>query len=150
MDSRVAGIVGEHGQRRHHRQHGDIKLVPMLEAQLNDLSNLPRTSGGALDEQLLAKYNISVQPAGNGGYYLYAPLNLVEDKATGQKVAFGAQLLYQTAPVWQPQQVRLSWACTCSTSNTPTRTRMPQLQTRSPATSKPFCTLITTISISPA
>ncbi len=89
--------------------NGDIKLVPMLEVQLNDLSSLPRTTGGALDTQLLAKYSISVQPAGNGGYYVYVPLNLVEDKDTGQKVAFSAQLLYQTGATWQPQQVRLSW-----------------------------------------
>ncbi|MFZ2358812.1 MAG: LamG-like jellyroll fold domain-containing protein, partial [Anaerolineae bacterium] len=90
--------------------NGDIKLVPMLEVQLNDLSSLPRTSGGALDTQLLAKYGINVQPAGNGGYYLYVPLNLVEDKASGAKVAFNAQLLYQAGAAWQPQQVRLSWA----------------------------------------
>ena len=48
--------------------NGDIKLVPMLEVALSDLSSLPRTGSGALDEALLEKYGISVQPAGNGGY----------------------------------------------------------------------------------
>ncbi len=90
--------------------NGDIKLVPMLEVALPDLSSLPRTGSGALDEALLEKYGISVQPAGNGGYFLYVPLNLVEDATTGGKVAFSAQLLYQAAAAaWQPQQVRLSW-----------------------------------------
>ena len=89
--------------------NGDIKLIPMLEVAVSDLSNLPRTAAGALDRGLLDKYSISVQPAGNGGYFLYAPLNLVKDKTTGQKVAFNAQLLYQTGATWQPQQARLSW-----------------------------------------
>ncbi|MCB0115933.1 MAG: hypothetical protein KDD84_17655, partial [Caldilineaceae bacterium] len=44
-----------------------------------------------------------------GGYLLYAPLTLVEDEVTGNKVAFNAQLLYQSAATWKPQQVRLSW-----------------------------------------
>ena len=89
--------------------NGDIKLIPMLEVAVKDLSNLPRTAGGALDRGLLEKYSISVQPDGKGGYYLYAPLNLAEDKATGAKVAFNAQLLYQAGATWQPQQARLSW-----------------------------------------
>ncbi|MEZ4767994.1 MAG: hypothetical protein R2844_06145 [Caldilineales bacterium] len=89
--------------------NGDIKLVPMLEVAVPDLSNLPRTSGGALDTDLLSKYGISVQPAGNGSYYIYAPLTLVEDSSTGAKVAFSAYLLYQTGAAWQPQQMRLSW-----------------------------------------
>lgn len=89
--------------------NGDIKLVPMLEVAVKDLSNLPRTAGGALDRGLLEKYSISVQPDGKGGYYLYVPLNLAEDKTTGAKVAFNAQLLYQAGATWQPQQARLSW-----------------------------------------
>ena len=90
--------------------NGDIKLVPMLEVTLKDLSNLPRTQTGEVDKELLAQYNIAVQPAGNGGYYLYVPLTLVEDSVTDAKVAFSAQLLYQTGATWEPQQVRLSWA----------------------------------------
>ena len=89
--------------------NGDVKLVPMLEVAVNDLSNLPRTGAGALDTGLLAKYGISVQPAGNGGYYIYAPLTVVEDRVTGAKVAFSTQLLYQAGATWQPQQARLSW-----------------------------------------
>jgi hypothetical protein len=90
--------------------NGDVKFVPMLEVQLSDLSSLPRTSGGALDEALLAQYGMTVQPDGSGGFYVYAPLNLVEDRVTGEKVAFNTQLLYQTGAAWQPQQVRVSWA----------------------------------------
>ncbi len=89
--------------------NGDIKLIPMLEVAVKDSSNLPRTAGGALDRGLLDKYSISVQPDGKGGYYLYVPLNLAEDKSTGAKVAFNAQLLYQAGAAWQPQQARLSW-----------------------------------------
>ncbi len=89
--------------------NGDIKLVPMLEVTVNDLSSLPRTASGALDEALLQNYGINVQPSGDGRYYLYVPLTLIEDTTTGNKIAFGAQLLYQTAATWQPQQVRLSW-----------------------------------------
>lgn len=89
--------------------NGDIKLVPMLEVAINDLSNLPRTANGELDTPLLGRYNITVQPAGNGGYYLYAPLQLVTDDVTGARVAFQGQLLYQAGATWQPQQVRLSW-----------------------------------------
>ena len=63
-----------------------------------------------MDKELLAKYSIAVQPAGNGGYYLYVPLTLVEDSVTDAKVAFSAQLLYQTGATWKPQQVRLAWA----------------------------------------
>jgi hypothetical protein len=90
--------------------NGDIKLVPMLEVAISDLSSLPRTATGALDTQLLANYGISIQPAGSGGYYIYAPLTLVEDNVTGAKVAFNAQLLYQPGATWTPQQARLSWA----------------------------------------
>jgi hypothetical protein len=90
--------------------NGDIKLVPMLEVAVPDLSSLPRTAAGALDTQLLANYGISIQPAGSGGYYIYAPLTLVEDKVTGAKVAFNTQLLYQPGATWAPQQARLSWS----------------------------------------
>jgi hypothetical protein len=89
--------------------NGDIKIVPMLEITLPDQSSLPRTANGSIDTDLLGKYNISVRPAGNGGYLLYAPLNLVEDEVTGNKVAFNAQLIYQNSAAWKPQQVRLTW-----------------------------------------
>lgn len=89
--------------------NGDIKIVPMLEVTLPDQSSLPRTANGALDNDLLSKYGISVRPADNGSYLLYAPLNLVEDSTTNNKVAFNAQLIYQNAASWRPQQVRLTW-----------------------------------------
>ena len=53
---------------------------------------------------------MSLQPAGDGSYLIYAPLNLVEDQATGSKVAFQAQLIYQAGASWTPQQMRLVWA----------------------------------------
>ncbi len=89
--------------------NGDIKIVPMLEVTLPDQSSLPRTATGAIDNGLLDKYGISVRPAGNGGYLLYAPLNLVEDAITGNKVAFNTQLIYQNSASWKPQQLRLTW-----------------------------------------
>ncbi|MBI1293418.1 hypothetical protein GC175_00485 [bacterium] len=89
--------------------NGDITIVPMLEVTLPDQSGLPRTANGAIDNDLLGKYGINVRPAGNGGYLLYAPLNLVEDEVTGNKVAFNAQLIYQNSAAWKPQQVRLTW-----------------------------------------
>lgn len=89
--------------------NGDIKIVPMLEVTLPDQGGLPRTTTGAIDTDLLDNYGISVQPAGNGGYLLYAPLTLVEDSVTNNKVAFNTQLIYQNAATWQPQQVRLTW-----------------------------------------
>ena len=89
--------------------NGDIKLVPMLEVAVSDASSLPRTSGGAIDKTLLGRYGISAQPSGNGGYLLYVPLNLVEDSTSGNKVAFSAQIIYQLASVWKPQQMRMSW-----------------------------------------
>ncbi|MFN8445402.1 MAG: LamG-like jellyroll fold domain-containing protein, partial [Caldilineaceae bacterium] len=89
--------------------NGDIKIVPMLEVTLPDQSSLPRTSNGAIDTDLLNKYGINVRPAGNGGYLLYAPLTLVEDSITGNKVAFSTQLIYQNAATWKPEQIRLSW-----------------------------------------
>ncbi len=89
--------------------NGEIKFVPMLEVALPDLSNLPRTSGNALDEALLEKYGIAIQPAGDGSYFAYIPLNLVEDPVTGAKVAFQAKLIYQAAANWTPQQARMVW-----------------------------------------
>lgn len=90
--------------------NGDIKFVPMLEVALPDLSNLPHTSNGLVDKTLLDKYGISIQSAGDGSYYAYVPLNLVEDPETGAKVAFQAKFVYQAAPSWTPQQARLVWS----------------------------------------
>ncbi|MBI1293407.1 hypothetical protein GC175_00430, partial [bacterium] len=89
--------------------NGDIKIVPMLEITLPDQSNLPRTANGAIDTDLLSTYGASVRPAGNGGSLLYVPLNLVLDEITGNKVAFSAQIVYQNAADWKPQQLRLAW-----------------------------------------
>ncbi|MBI1298362.1 hypothetical protein GC175_25795, partial [bacterium] len=89
--------------------NGDIKIVPMLEVTLPDQNGLPRTANGSIDTDLLTKYGIDVRPAGNGGYLIYAPLTLVEDEVTGNKVAFSTQLIYQNAATWKPQQVRLTW-----------------------------------------
>ncbi|MCB0033008.1 MAG: hypothetical protein KDE51_03225, partial [Anaerolineales bacterium] len=89
--------------------NGDIKFIPTLEVTLPDLSNLPRTTNGQADEALLAKYGISIQPKGDNTYLAYVPVNLIEDPATGEKVAFSAKLLYQAGATWQPQQVRLVW-----------------------------------------
>ncbi|HNB51277.1 MAG TPA: hypothetical protein PK530_05020, partial [Anaerolineales bacterium] len=90
--------------------NGDIKFIPMLEVALPDLSNLPHTGNGQLDKTLLDKYGISIQPAGDGSYYAYVPLNLVEDPETGAKVAFQAKFVYQAAASWTPQQARLVWS----------------------------------------
>ncbi|MEZ4834202.1 MAG: hypothetical protein R2873_19830 [Caldilineaceae bacterium] len=91
---------------RRQRRHQDR---PHARSDVARSNRPPRTSGGDIDTALLDNYNISVRPAGNGGYLLYAPLTLVEDEVTGNKVAFNAQLLYQSAATWKPQQVRLSW-----------------------------------------
>ena len=90
--------------------NGDLKFVPMLEISVADLGSLPRRSNGAVDEELLANYGMSLQPVGNSSYLIYAPLNLVEDQATGGKVAFQAQLIYQAGASWTQQQMRLVWA----------------------------------------
>ncbi|MFN8333457.1 MAG: LamG-like jellyroll fold domain-containing protein, partial [Saprospiraceae bacterium] len=90
--------------------NGDIKVVPMLEVTIPDLSSLPRNPNGSLNSQLLEKYNISVQPAGNGSYYLYVPLNLVEDNLTGQKVAFQAQIVLQPGATVPTLPTRLVWS----------------------------------------
>ncbi len=90
--------------------NGDIKLVPMLEVAIPNLSNLPRTANGSLNTQLLQNYNISVQPAGDGSYLLYVPLNLVEDSLTGQKVAFQAQLVLQPGSTVPSLKTRLAWS----------------------------------------
>ncbi len=97
--------------------NGDIKFVPMLEVTLPNLNNLPRTSGGQLDQSLLDKYGISIQPVGNGSYYAYVPLNLVEDPVTGAKVAFQAKLVYQAGATWDAQQARLVWTVTVLNEN---------------------------------
>ncbi len=89
--------------------NGDLKFVPMLEVTLPDLSNLPRRANGSLDTDLLDHYGIVIQPAGNGSYLAYVPLTLVEDRATGNKVAFRAQLVYQPGAKWNAQQARLVW-----------------------------------------
>jgi hypothetical protein len=89
--------------------NGDIKLVPMLEVALPDLSSLPRQANGALDKTLLQNYGIVIQPAGDGSYLAYVPLTLVEDPSTGSKVAFQGQLVYQAGSQWRPQAVRLVW-----------------------------------------
>ncbi|MCB8990047.1 MAG: hypothetical protein H6665_05455 [Ardenticatenaceae bacterium] len=89
--------------------NGDMKFIPTLEVSLPDLSNMPRTTGGQLDTDLLSKYGISIQPKGDNTYLAYVPVNLVEDPVTGEKVAFSGKLLYQAGATWQPQQVRLVW-----------------------------------------
>ena len=89
--------------------NGDIKFIPTLEVTLPDLSAMPRTTNGQLDNDLLASYGISIQPKGDGSYLAYVPVNLVEDPVTGEKVAFSGKLLYQAGATWQPQQVRLVW-----------------------------------------
>jgi len=89
--------------------NGDTKIVPMLEVTLPDQSSLPRTANGSIDTDLLNKYGINIRPGGNGTSLLYAPLTLVEDSVTGNKVAFSTQLLYQTGATWKPQQMRLTW-----------------------------------------
>ncbi|MCB0083941.1 MAG: hypothetical protein KDE47_23535, partial [Caldilineaceae bacterium] len=92
--------------------NGDIKLVPMLEITVRDLNTLPAKADGSLDTELLANYNITVQPSGTltDTYLVYARLNLVEESVTGNKVAFQTQLLYQPKATWNPQQVRMVWA----------------------------------------
>ena len=89
--------------------NGDILLVPMVEVTLTDLSNLPRKSDGSLDTEMLALYNIAIQPGGNGTHLAYVPINVVDDPVTGNKVAFQAQLLYQAGAKWSAQSVRLVW-----------------------------------------
>ncbi len=89
--------------------NGDVKFVPMLEVYMADLSNMPRTPTGAVDQQLLDRYGIGLQPAGNDAWYAYVPLTLVEDPDTGARVAFASQLVYQAGTNWKPQQVRLVW-----------------------------------------
>ena len=90
--------------------NGDIRLTPMLEIALTDLGNLPRNPNGSLNTELLEKYNIAVQPAGDGGYFLYIPLTLVEDELTGQKVAFQGQIILQPGATLAPLQTRLVWS----------------------------------------
>ena len=86
--------------------YGDVKLVPMLEIQINgEPTNLP-------DEQTLTSYGISVRDVNEEGSQkvVYVPLQIVKDGGDNW-VAFYAKMAYLPAATWgNPQQVRLVWA----------------------------------------
>src|SRR5215213_8889253 len=99
--------------------NGDIKLVPMLEIEApGGSANLPletyyyagvlrtRTNQGELD-----KFGIATKAGPNGTTYMYVPLQLVTDSATGDRAAFYGQMLYKpNQSAWGgAHKVRLAW-----------------------------------------
>ncbi len=108
--------------------NGDLRLVPMLEIRITgDNDNLPPSEQRQVNvkgEQILdpegnpvtrtvypdlEPYGIFVTPS-NKGLTAYAPLQLVIDPLSGERLAFAGKMLYSPDVDWgNAQTVRLVW-----------------------------------------
>ncbi len=86
--------------------HGDMKLIPMLEIRL------PGNGGNLPPESDLEPYGIIVNNLTEDGsrQVAYVPLSLAIDAQTGQRVAFTGRMRYLPGGTWPTaHEVRLAW-----------------------------------------
>ncbi len=87
-------------------ENGDMKLLPMLEIRI------PAASANLPSQAELTPFNITVNDFTTDGSTLvaYAPLALVTDPLSGERVAFSGQMRYKPTGSWStPHSVRLAW-----------------------------------------
>ncbi len=99
--------------------NGDIKLVPMLEIEAPAQSaNLPQITElinrryyTRTAQEQLDKFGIATKAGPDGTTYMYVPLQLVTDSATGDRAAFYGKMLYQPQQSWWggAHKLRLAW-----------------------------------------
>ncbi len=75
------------------------------------IPNLPYDGDKLVDQEALTSFGITVRNVTSDGSkkVAYAPLNLITDPDTDERVAFSARMLYEPAARWDAQQVRMVW-----------------------------------------